>query len=463
MIPFSVGIFAKEKVSILIKNGQVLTMNKAKTVYNNGVIAILNDKIVAIGEQELLDKYIADKTIDADNGIVIPGMINTHSHLPMIAFRGLGEQGIKNRLFNYVFPLEHEKLSRELIYKAAIHGSIELAMGGVTTYADMYYHMDEMAKATKEIGLRAVLGETIINFPVVDAKEPYGGLEYGISFIKEYKNDKLITPALAPHAPYSVSKSKLMEIKKLADQYNSPIMIHCSEYDDEPKKIGDNIGLDSPIKYLDSIGILDEKMLLAHCIHITDEDIEIVKRTKVGISYNPLSNAKGAHGIARIDEMKEQGITKIGLGTDGPMSSNTVDLFRVLSYSCIMQRIKYNNSAIMTPEVVFEMATIGGARALNMDDKIGSLESGKLADIVIIETKSINMIPNYDPYATIVFQGNPSNVETTIVNGKIIVENKKIKTYSMETNLKNMKEITTDIKEFAKDLDKKTKESNNLI
>ncbi|MGL5411932.1 amidohydrolase [Cetobacterium sp.] len=447
----------KENASIIIKNGTILTMDKNNKVINNGVVIIKDNKIISVGNEELLKIYSAKKIIDAKNGIIMPGMINTHNHLPMIAFRGLGEEGIKNRLFAYFFPLEGEKLNRDLIYKATVHGSIDMALSGVTTYADMYYHMDEMAKATKEVGIRGVLGETVIKFPVVDAKTPYGGIEYAINFIEEYKNDDLIIPAFGPHAPYTVSKEKMQEIENLSKKYNVPIMIHVGEFDDEDKRL--NLKNKSVIEYMDSIGVLNNRVLLAHAIHLNEKDLDIIKKREVSIAYNPMANAKGATGIARAYEMLNKNI-KVGLGTDGPMSSNQVDLFRTLSYASSMQRLKYNDRTIMTPDIVVKMATIGGAQALNLDKKIGSIEPGKLADIVIIETKSPNMMPNYDPFATLVFQANPSNVDITIVNGKIIVENKKLKTYDIKKNIKQMKEIENDIAKFAKELAEKAKSIN---
>lgn len=447
----------KESASIIIKNGTVLTMDENNKVINDGVVIIKNNKIISVGNEDLLKKYSAKKTIDAEDGIIMPGMINTHNHIPMIAFRGLGEEGIKNRLFAYFFPLEGEKLSRDLIYKATVHGSIDLALSGVTTYADMYYHMDEMAKATKEVGIRGVLGETVIKFPVVDAKEPYGGINYAVNFIEEYKNDELIVPAFGPHAPYTVSKEKLQEINELSKKYNVPIMIHVGEFDDEDKRL--KLKNETVIEYMDSIGLLNDRVLLAHGIHLTDKDLDLIKKREASVAYNPMANAKGATGIAKAYEMLNKDI-KVGLGTDGPMSSNQVDLFRTLSYASSMQRLKYNDRTIMTPDVVVKMATIGGAKALNLDNKIGSIEVGKLADIIIVETKSPNMMPNYDPFATLVFQANSSNVDTTIVNGKIIVEDKTLKTYDIEKNRKNMKEIEADIAEFAKELAKKAKSMN---
>ncbi|MGL4999361.1 MAG: amidohydrolase family protein, partial [Cetobacterium sp.] len=358
----------KEKATIIIKNGTVLTMDKNNSVIKNGVIIVKDNKIVSVGKDDLLEKYSAKKIIDAKDGIIMPGMINTHNHLPMIAFRGLGEEGIKNRLFAYFFPLEGEKLSRDLIYKATIHGSIDMALSGVTTYADMYYHMDEMAKATKEIGIRGVLGETVIKFPVVDAKTPYGGIEYAVKFIEEYKNDELITPAFGPHAPYTVSKEKLQEIDELSKKYNVPVMIHVGEFDDENKRL--NLKDETVVEYMDSIGVLNERVLLAHAIHLTENDLNIIKSRNASIAYNPMANAKGATGIAKAYEMINKEI-KVGLGTDGPMSSNQVDLFRTLSYASSMQRLKYNDRTIMTPDIVLRMATIGGAEALNMDNRIG--------------------------------------------------------------------------------------------
>ncbi|MGL4945544.1 MAG: amidohydrolase family protein [Fusobacteriaceae bacterium] len=453
----TLSAYGKEKVSLIVKNGEVLTMNAGKERIAKGVVVVDGNKILEVGDESLLKKYKSKKIIDAKGGIIMPGMVNAHNHLPMIAFRGLGEEGIRNRLFAYFFPLEGEKLSRDLIYKATVHGTIDMAMSGVTTYGDMYYHMDEMAKATKEVGIRGVLGETVIKFPVVDAKEPYGGLEYARNFIEEYKNDELITPAFGPHAAYTVSKEKLQEINKISKEYNVPVMIHVAEFDDEDKRL--NLKDETVVQYLDNIGVLDENVLLAHGIHLADSDLDIIKSRGASVSYNPMANAKGATGIAKAYQMLEKGID-VGLGTDGPMSSNQVDLFRTLSYASAMQRLKYNDRTIMTPETVIELATIGGAKALNLDKKIGSLESGKLADIIVVETESPNMVPNYDAYATLVFQANGSNVNTTIVNGKIIMENRELKTYDMKKNMKNMREIEADIGEFAKELAKKAKELN---
>ncbi|SMY34475.1 Melamine deaminase [Photobacterium malacitanum] len=448
--------------SLIIKNGQVITMNDNKQLIENGVVVINNDTIVAVGDHSLLSQYDAQRIIDAQNGIVMPGMVNTHNHLPMIAFRGLGEEGIENRLFAYFFPLESKKLSRELIYQATRLGAIDLAQSGVTTFADMYYHVDEMAKATKEVGLRAVLGETVIKFPVVDAKQPYGGLEYGQQFINDYQNDPLITPAFAPHAAYTVSKQKLQQINAISKKLNVPVLIHVGEFGNESARISDNPKQLSPVAWLHDIGVLDNRMVLAHAIHVDQADIDLIKQSGAGVAYNPMANAKGATGIAPAWEMYQQQLP-MGLGTDGPMSSNQVDLWRTLSYAANMQRLKHNDRTIMIPEQVIELATIGGARALHMEDKIGSLEVGKKADIIIVETQSANMMPNYNPYATLVYQANPSNVSTTIVNGNIVMEQRQMTQVDSADVTKNIRAIEADIAKFAKELAKQAITSPSLM
>ena len=438
---------------MIIRNGVVLTMNKARDIIENGAVAIKGIKIMAAGAEESIRKqYPGFKLMDADGGIIMPGLINTHSHLPMIAFRGLAESGVRDRLFNFFLPLERNMLSRALIYRATIHGAIEYAMGGVTTYADMYYHMDEMARASKKAGVRAVLGETIIKYPVVDAPDPHGGLEYAVDFIRAYKDDPLVTPALAPHAPYSVSEEKLLETMELAEKYQVPVLIHVAERSAEPGMLAGKYRGKSPVYYLDDIGFLRRSVHMAHAIHLDDQDIGILKRVQCGVAHSPISNAKSGHGIARVHEMMKAGV-RIGLATDGPMSNNSLNLFATMRAVALLQRIKYQNNTLMRPEEILEMATIGGARSLYMDDKIGSIEAGKLADIIIIETKSPNMVPLYDYYAAVVFQAEPSNVTTTIINGLTVMENREIKTVDPEEDRGIMNRYKQDITPFARELE----------
>jgi 5-methylthioadenosine/S-adenosylhomocysteine deaminase len=438
---------------LIIRNGVVLTMNKARDIIENGAVAIQGTRIMAAGAEDLIKKqYPGFEVMDAEGGIIMPGLINTHSHLPMIAFRGLAEKGVRDRLFNFFLPLERKLLSRDLIYHATVHGAIEYAMGGVTTYADMYYHMDEMASATRKVGVRAVLGETIIKYPVVDAPDPHGGLEYAVDFIRAYRDDPLVTPALAPHAPYSVSEDKLLETISVAEKYQLPVLIHVAERSAEPGMLTGKYKGKSSVHYLDDIGFLRKRVLMAHAIHLDDQDIGILKRVQCGVAHSPISNAKSGHGIARVHEMMQAGL-RIGLATDGPMSNNSLNLFATMRAVALLQRVKHQNNMLMRPEEILEMATIGGARSLYMDDQIGSIEAGKLADIIVIETKSPNMVPLYDDYAAVVFQAEPFNVSTTIINGRIVMENREIKTIDPEEDRETMNRIKQDIMPFARELE----------
>ncbi len=460
-VPFAASalpVFAAEPASLLIKNALVVTMNDGREIQTDGVVVIDGDTIVAVGDESLIDQYTANETLDADGDILIPGMINLHNHVPMVAFRGLAEDGyaVGERLFNFFFPLEKALLDRELIYVSARHAVMEMALGGVTTYADMYYHEDEVARATKEVGLRGVLGETIIGFPVVDAPEPYGGLAYAEQFIKRYVDDDLITPAVAPHAPYTVSPEKLLQAKALADKYDVPILMHMSEIEDEHQRTKDAFG-DLPsdltiIQYLDRLGFLSDRLVGAHVIYTDQTDITLLKDKGVGVGHNPKANTKDMSGLAAAWEMYNAGVD-VGLGTDGPMSSNQMDVLSVMQYAARVARIRHGSGKPFKPIELVEMATLGGARALDMEDRIGSIEVGKLADMVLIDTKAANMQPNYDVYATLVYAAYPPNVKTTIVNGRIIVRDRDLLTLDLDAHQDQWQKIQAKVAAFAATLD----------
>ncbi|RRD39316.1 amidohydrolase [Leptotrichia sp. OH3620_COT-345] len=438
-----------ENVDILIKNATILTMNEKKEVIENGVIVIKNSKIKAIGNEKLLSKYKGKKVIDAAKDIVMPGFINTHTHVSMVPFRSLADD-VPDRLRRYIFPLENKLVSRELVYKGAIYGILEMISTGTTTFADMYYFEDEVAKAAELIGMRGVLGETVIKNPVADAKEPYGGIEYAEKFIKQYKNSQLVTPAFAPHAPYTVEEEYLKKVTELSKKYNVPVLMHIAETENEVKQIKEKYNK-TVIEYLDSIGFLTDKVVAGHVIFVNDSDIKILKERNVGIAHNMVANIKSAKGVSPALKMFDEGL-RVGLGTDGPMSGNTLDLVSQLGYVAKVHKLNSKNRAAMPPYKVVEMATIGGAKALHMEDVIGSLEEGKLADIIIIDTKSLNMQPIYDYYSAIVYSMLPGDVKTTIINGKIIMENKKIKTYDVEKAKKDLKTLENTVKKEAEKL-----------
>ncbi|WP_162047952.1 amidohydrolase family protein [Vibrio taketomensis] len=441
--------------AIIIKHAQILPMDGKTEIIEDGTIVIQGNRIIAIGDASIIKDYSADQVIDARGKIVMPGMINGHTHIGMTAFRGLGESGVENRLKQVMFPLEKEMLDRDLIRTASRQAAMEMALAGTTTISDMYYHQDEVATAVAQVGIRGVMGETVIGFPVVDAKQPYGGLEYAEQFIQQWKGHELITPAVAPHAPYTVSAEFLVKSKQLADKYDVPLLTHLAEFrweDAGVRKFSKQMRDDqSVVEYLASLDVLDDNLVAAHMNYLDADDMALVKQHNVGVVHCPKSNLKGANGQTPAWAMHNHGID-LGIGTDGPMSSNQNDVLTVMSYTAMNARTIHKDNSKFSPYELVELATIGGARALNMQDDIGSLEVGKKADIVIFETDSPNMQPNYDPFSTIAFSAYPQNVEYTIVNGKMIVEKGELVTVDLAEHNKEWRKVTDKVGNFAKTL-----------
>lgn len=432
--------YAADPADLMITDGTVLTMNPDNTVFEHGTVVVSDGKIVAVGGPELTSKYQAKKVLDVKGDIVMPGLINTHTHGSMTVFRSLGDD-VPDRLHRYIFPLENKLISRDMVRTGANLANIEMIKGGVTTYADMYYFEDEVAKTVDKAGLRAVLGETIINFPVADAQTPEEGIAYAVRFINKYKDHPRITPAFAPHAPYTNTTENLQKIAALSEELNVPVMIHLAETDREKEEIAKRTGGKSPVQYMADIGVLNNRLLAAHVIMADDNDLNLLKKYDVGVAHNISANTKSAKGVAPVTQMLEKGI-RTGLGTDGPMSSNTLTTMNELNLVGKIHKLETKNRAAMPPLTVVEMATMGSARALHMDDKIGSLETGKLADIIVVDTKAPNMVPVYSPYAALVYGANGANVRHTIVDGVILMEDRQLLT--VDEN-----EIIQDAQRFA--------------
>ncbi|MGL4912314.1 MAG: amidohydrolase [Romboutsia sp.] len=417
----------KEKI-VLFKNITIITMNENRDVIEDGIVAFKNNEIIHVGkrdiEQTLISEYGCEiEIIDGEEGILMPGMINCHTHASMVPFRSLADD-CKDRLKRYLFPLEQKLVDEKLTYIGAKYAIAEMLLGGVTTFCDMYYFEDEVAKASKELNMRSVLCETVLNFPSPDSKKAYGGLEYSIAFIEKWKNDDLITPGIGPHAPYTNSDEALKEAYEISKKYNVPITMHVAEMDYELSECKEKYNL-TAVQYLDKLGILDSNFISAHTVLVDEKDIEILKEKNVGVVHNIGANSKGAKGVMPIVKMREKGIN-IGLGTDGPMSGNTLDIITQMPQVGKIHKL-FNNDRTLLPSIeLIEMATIGGAKVLGMDKEVGSIEVGKKADLTLIETYSVNMQPIYDYYAAIVYSANPSNVDTVVVNGKIVVKNKKL-------------------------------------
>jgi len=442
----SASSVAAENVDLLIKNATVLTMDEDKNIYENGLVAVVGNKIVAVTDGSDLKEFAAKKLIDAEGGIVMPGMINTHTHVSMTVFRSLADD-VPDRLRRYIFPLENKMVSKEMSYLGALHGSVEMAKSGVTTMVDMYLYEESAAEAVKEIGLRGIMTQNIIKYPTADGKDAQAKIDLAIEFIEKYKGDELITPGFGPHAPHTVNTEDLEKIRALSEKYNVPVSMHVAETEQEFDDFEDNYGM-TPVEYLDSIGILNERLIAAHAIFVTDSDIALMKARDIGVAHNIVANIKSAKGISPALEMHDQGL-RVGLGTDGPMSGNTLDIIGQMGYVAKLHKLANKDRSVMPPVKVVEMATMGGARAIHREDELGSLEKGKLADIAIIEVKSANMVPMYSPYSALVYSANASNVDTVIVNGKVIVEDKVLLTYDEAKSRQMMLDFSKKVSAIA--------------
>ncbi|MDA3940531.1 MAG: amidohydrolase [Spirochaetia bacterium] len=348
-------------MNIAIKNGIVITMDPIKSIFERGMVLIENNTISYAGEENnnLIQANV--KVIDANGGIIMPGMVNTHTHIGMSLFRTLADD-TADRLKKYLFPLEKKFVTPDLVYWASLYSLTEMIEGGTTTFADMYYFEDRVADAAIKAGVRGILGESILDFPAPDSKEPYGGFKYTEKFLESYSNHSIITPALAPHAPYSLDFENLKKTADLAEEWDIPILSHLSEMPFELTQIAKEFGI-SPVELYSKAGLLSPRMTAAHCIYVNDKDINLLKTSGTGVAHNVVANLKGGKGVSPALKMFDMGIP-IGLGTDGPMSGNTMDLINLLGYTAKIHKLDNKNRTVMPPQKVVEMATIGGARAL---------------------------------------------------------------------------------------------------
>jgi cytosine/adenosine deaminase-related metal-dependent hydrolase len=437
-----------------IINGVIITMDDLRNIIEDGFVLIDGNEISEIGYMK--DHKVSGdmEVLDARGGIVMPGFVNCHTHISMSVFRGLGED-MPDRLRRYMFPMEDELLDEKMVGIGARLSLIELIQGGVTTFCDMYYFEDEVAKAVSDFGMRAVLGETILSKPAPDSSEPYGGIEYARGFISKWKGDSLITPAFAPHAPYTCDDQHLMEIMKLADELDVPITMHLSEMLHEMEEFDSKYGK-TPIKHLEDIGFLSERLIAAHLVYVDDEDIEVLRRNGVGAAHNVVANAKSGRKVSPAPAMHKAGMN-VGLGTDGPMSGNHQDILSLLGYYTKIQKQAALDNRICPAVEAVELGTIGGARVLGMADEIGSIEIGKKADIIIIDTTAPNILPIYDYYSAIVYAAHPHNVVMTMVDGRVLMSDRKILIQDEYKILDEVREVSKRISTFARELDQRAR------
>lgn len=435
----------------LVKNVHVLTMDRVFTEFQDGFVLIEDETIVNIGptaEIETLSGEI-DQVIDGEKGLLIPGMINTHTHTGMIPFRSLGDD-VPDRLRRFLFPLE-QFMTKELVKASSKYAISEMLLSGVTTFCDMYYFEEEVAQSCKEMGIRALIGETIIDMPTCDSTKPSGGYEYCEKFLARWQNDQLITPIIAPHAPNTNRPEILKDIIKLSEKYQAPITMHVSEMTYEMTEFQEKYG-QTPIEYLNDLGYFEREFILAHCILATENDLVILANSNGNgrVAHCIGANTKSAKGIAPIKQMLEKNII-VGLGTDGPSSGNTLELFSQMRLFANAHKTYNQDRALFPAKEIVRLATMGGAETLGLADKVGSIEVGKKADLTLIETDSVNMFPIFDPYSVIVYSANAGNVASVWVNGRQLVSKKQLLTHSIfELRAELYQEMTQFVEEAKK-------------
>ena len=419
----------KSKADLLISGGTVVTMDAKRAIYEDGAIAVKGDAILAVGPRaEIEAKYSAPQTIDARGKLILPGFINGHTHVPMTLFRGLHDDVTLNDwLYKYIFPAEAKNVNEEFVRWGTRLAAAEQIRAGVTTFADMYYFEDAVAEETKAAGMRGVLGETFIDFPAPDNKSEAEMLAYTEKFLKKWQGDPLIHAAPAPHSIYTCSEKTLKDSAALARKYHAPILIHVSEMKKEWEDSEKLHGM-SPVQYLDKIGVLGPDVVAAHCIFVDEADRKILAAKGVGCVHNPSSNMMLASGVSPVPEMRAAGVA-VGLGTDGPAGSNNdLDLMEEIDLAAKLAKITKNDPLALNAKAVVEMATIDGARAVHLENEIGSLEPGKKADLIIINLDEPNAVPIYDIYAQVAYALKASDVETVIIAGRIVMHDRKLLT-----------------------------------
>jgi 5-methylthioadenosine/S-adenosylhomocysteine deaminase len=424
-----VSTLAAEPADWIWSARYVITENAQHRVIENGAVAIRGERIVGVGTKAEIDaRFQAKQRLDRPDAILAPGLIDTHTHAAMSLFRGIADdKKLQDWLQNFIFPAEAKNVSPDFVRWGTRLGCLEMLLGGTTTFTDMYYFEDVVAEVAKEAGMRGVLGETIIGFPVADAKTPADALQFTERYLMRFRGDPLVTAAVAPHALYTNSDDTLKAARALANKYNAPLVIHLSETkkenDDELAK-----RRTTPTKTLDTLGVFNGRTVAAHCVWVNDADMAILKARNVGVAHCPSSNMKLASGVAPVVRMLALGIN-VGLGPDGPAGSNNdFNMFEEMDLAAKLQKVTTLDPQALPATTALEMATIRGARVLGLDKEIGSLEPGKRADMIEVRLDRPNAVPLYDAISQMVYTLKGEDVRDVMVNGKPVVRDGKILT-----------------------------------
>ena len=442
-----------EPVDLLLVNGAVVTMETSGAVFFNGAVAVSGREIVAVGPSEQITaRYAARETIDCTGCAILPGLINAHAHVPMSLLRGLvADQQLDVWLFGYMFPVESRFVDRDFVFTGTQLSCAEMIRGGITTFVDMYYFEEEVARAAAEAGMRAICGQTVMRLPTPDAPSFDEGLERARRFIEEWHGHERIVPTIAPHAPYTCTDAIYIEAAALCRRYGMPLVTHLSETAREVSESRAERGA-SPIAYAHRVGAFDVRCIAAHCVHATEDDITLMRERHVGVAPCPSSNLKLASGVAPIQRFIQAGL-RTGLGTDGPASNDDQDMFEEIHLAALLPKGMSGDPTAVPARDALALATSSGARAVHLDHLIGTITPGKHADLIVIELGRLHSAPRYTYghdaiYTHLVYSAQAHDVRDTLVDGRVLMRNRKLLTVDERSVLGRAQQIADRINAF---------------
>jgi 5-methylthioadenosine/S-adenosylhomocysteine deaminase len=424
---------------IVIENGIVITLNKENEIIFNGAVGIKESSIAAVGKTNEIDKAGAAKVLNAKGGIIMPGFVNAHTHAAMTLFRGLADDlPLMDWLNNHIFPAE-AKLNRDMVYAGTMLACAEMILSGTTCFCDMYLFEDAVAQAADDAKMRAVVGEVLYDFPSPN----YGPIEKGFLFtemlLEKYKNHPRVSIAVEPHSPYLCAPPILEQSARIAQKWNAPVVIHVSETKAEVAQMLEKYGK-TPVAHLADLGFLSPRVVADHCVVLTEDDINLLAANSVKVAINPESNMKLASGTAPVRELMAAGVC-VALGTDGCASNNDLDMIGEMDTAAKVHKVVTEDPTVMKAQTALELATINGARALGLEKFIGSIEKGKLADIIVVDTAKPHLTPMYNPISHLVYAARGSDVAHSIIHGRLVMENRQLLCLDVEKAMADVRQL----------------------
>jgi 5-methylthioadenosine/S-adenosylhomocysteine deaminase len=440
----SASTTAGQPVDLIILGGTIMTMNDRGDVYAAGAIAIKDETIAAVGPQpEILAGFRAKQTLAYEEDIILPGLINAHTHAAMTCFRGLADDlPLETWLQEHIFPAERH-ISRELVYWGTRLAIAEMLLSGTTTFCDMYLFADAVAQAARETGIRAVVGEVLYDFPSANYGSPENGLKFTESLLQTWQDDPRIRVAVQPHAVYTCSPDLLSRCGELAERYDARLIIHLSETHQEVADCQQRYGA-TPVAHLQQLGLLNQRLVADHGVVLSPPDLELLAASGASVAHCPESNMKLASGVAPVVELLRQGVN-VALGTDGCASNNNLDMVQEMDTAAKLHKVHHLDPTVMPAPAVLGLATRGGARALNLDSKLGSLEPGKQADLIVIDGDQPHLVPLYNPYSQLVYAAGGADVRTVLIAGRVVVQDRRLLTLDAAEAMARVREYARQI------------------